>query len=249
MSVERIAKIFRNVRSIVADKRSERWDDEDLYILLDKGQQDLARHTNFLVTHAGFDLIAGRPAYRLPAEIIQLRQVTFKQRVLKGVGATQMVKAYGPSWMTDLGPEPKSFVFDMLRPGSFRFYPIPTGELGFSDTEAFGVVDIIEQDVEWTEVDLFGTLDDLPNVIITYTRKPKEVSELAPELELSSVYDTALERFIAGGLLQNDISEANRVAAEVQLRLYERELNHLKDSVAASGVNAVHDIQLYNGIG
>ena len=249
MSAERIAKIFRNVRSIVADKKAQRWDDEDLYLLLDKGQQDLARHTNFLVTHAGFDLIAGRPAYRLPVEIIQLRQVTYKQRVLQGVGATQMVKAYGPSWMTDLGPEPKLFVFDMLRPGSFRFYPIPTGELGFSDTEAFGVVDIIEQDVEWTEVDLFGALDDLPNVIITYTRKPKEVSEDNPELELSSVYDVALERFIAGSLLQNDVTEANRMAGEVQLNLYNRELNHLKESVTSSGVNAIHYTQLYNGIG
>lgn len=162
-------------------------------------------------------------------------------------------------------------IYDYDAERELRTYPIPFNDdlntlwtfdnlYGFLDTltgatidTVYGVLNtFVSVDYPDTKTDDYGTIMDIAEVealLVKYTQVPENVSSINDNPRLPEIYDEALQYWIAGRALRNDLDVQNRQFGAEELTFYAQEL---KDIATASEndntVGRTHHTH-YNGIG
>src|SRR5690606_15746767 len=100
----------------------------------------------------------------------------------------------------------------------------------FTASSPYGLVtSFIEDGVEIENfLSNYGTVSSISEtdngLTVYYIRKPKEITSLEDELEIDSMFDTAIKYYVTGMALRDDLDTQNRTLGKEELDLYTREL-------------------------
>lgn len=234
--MSRIQDILTNVRDILDDQSKTRWSDEKLIRILNSGIKDFVLNTECLKDRLFLQLAINTATYDLSNYVLKFNRVQFMESVIESRTHTEMDKL-SATWQTDTGPEVKYVVFDTLKEGSIRVYPIPTaGDEVVVQNQTYGaLIDIYVNDDIFKIPSLVNADVGMTNYLVcNIVRKPNIVTidTIDADMEIDSVYDRALEYFISGHCLRMDTDTNNRQFGAEQIQLYLQYVNKSSDMVS-----------------
>ncbi len=271
--MSRISDIFINVRDIVNDQDAERWSDETFLRLLNKGLNDIAREAKIFRRDTAIALVAGQSVYDLPQELIDIKTVIYKHIPLDIVSTQFMNKKMERDWrVTTTTGDVTHVVFDQQDLLRIRIYPRPFGEdlqqsytfspdvYGFdysiedyAVSGPYGLIgSLADEEIIDENFPLYGIISGAAEgeyLTVIYNRKADAILTTDDDLELSPIYDAALEHFIAGHILRNDREEKNRQYGAEELELYMRVLKAIMDQAARDSITSNYFETEYKGMG
>ena len=135
------------------------------------------------------------------------------------------------------------------------------GDVEFAGDEYFGVVTDLTGDPEYTfdspfgvvtqlfdpafkveQIDTYGVVTDIKDssssVHIWYIRLPNEVAEVTDELEIPTMFDTALKHYVIAHAFRDDLDVQYRDMAAESMTLYNRELEVANETQRRDGTRA-----------
>lgn len=234
--MSRIQDILTNVRDILDDTNKTRWSDDKLLRILNSGIKDFVLNTECLKDRLFLQLAINTATYDLSNYVLKFNRVQFMEHAIESRTHAEMDKL-SATWQTDTGPEVKYVVFDSLKEGTLRVYPIPTlGDEVIVQNQAYGaLIDIYVNDDIFKIPSLVNADIGMTNYLVCHiVRKPNTVtlSTLDVDMEIDSMYDKALEYFVSGSCLRMDTDANNRQFGAEQLQLYAQYLNKSSSMVS-----------------
>lgn len=232
----RIQDILTNVRDILADPNKDRWDDAALLRVLNSGIKEFVLSTECLKDRLFLQLAINTATYDLSNYVLKFNRVQFMEKVIESRTHAEMDKI-SATWQTDTGPEVKYIVFDTLKEGSVRVYPIPTiGDEVVVQNQAYGaLIDIYVNDDIFKIPSLVNADTGMTNYLVcNIVRKPNTVTINTTDahMEIDSMYDKALEYFVSGHCLRMDSDTLNRQFGAEQIQLYSQYITRGADMVS-----------------
>lgn len=231
----RIQDILTNVRDILDDPNKTRWSDEKLLRILNSGIKDFVLNTECLKDRLFLQLAVNTATYDLSNYVLKFNRVQFMESVIESKKHSEMDQL-STTWQTDTGPEVKYVIFDTLKEGSIRVYPIPTvGDEIIVQNQVYGaLIDIYVNDDIFKIPSLVNADEGMTNYLVcNIVRKPNivTINTIDTDMEIDSMYDKALEYFISGHCLRMDTDANNRQFGAEQLQLYSQYINKSSDMV------------------
>lgn len=238
--MSRIEDIIKDVRGTLADPEAKRWSPARLIQLVDAAQKDICRQAKILRKRVYINLQPGIAEYSLPDDAIRLERILYNGKLVNIKTHAEMDKEV-QDWEAKFSTEVKVVIYDKLNLKDIRVYPVPkvldvdvpvsplTGIVvslaGFYMQDILGIL----TDLEISEDEIIHSEVPTENyLMIQYSRYPTTITKITDTLEISSLYDKAIQHYVAGRALKDDMDAQNRTAGNEELAMYERELNEAK---------------------
>lgn len=239
-NMSRITDIISNVRATLSDTKSERWSTTRILQLIDEAQKDICRQSKILRKKVYLNILPGKGEYTLPSDLIRIERVLYKSKLLPAYSHNEMDDTFGV-WEDVYGTLLKALVYDKMNTRTVKVYPIPEIDTsgipivpllglvvsinGFYMQNLLGVLtdlEITEGETQWSEVPFENSL------ILYYSRYSSKIEVVTDELEIGYVYDKAIEFYVVGKALKDDMETQNRAMSADHFTLYNRELVEAK---------------------
>lgn len=238
--MSRIENIIADARGTLADPDAKRWSATRLIQLVDEAQKDICRQAKILRKRLYINLQPGIAEYSLPDDAIRLERILYKGKPVLIKTHTEMDKEV-QDWEAKFSTEVKVVIYDKLNLKDIRVYPVP--EVLDGDVPVSPLTGVVVSLAGFYMQDILGILTDLeisedeiihseaPTencLMIQYSRYPTKITKLTDTLEISGLYDKAIQHYVTGKALKDDMDAQNRAAGNEELGMYERELKEAK---------------------
>lgn len=244
------SKVISDARYTLADSNADRWTDERLLSLLNDGLIQLLIDTELQEDHSFALLQDGVQRYDVSAIALRLTRVEWNGKSLPLVTHHEMDKI-DPGWNEfTQGGDPTHIVYDKLDGGQFKVYPIPGNVITYAkSTSPYGIITgVYDADsiVTATEfgLDTSAVLTDYLNLF--YVVRPAPVT-LTDQLPLSEVWDEALQHYIVGRALRDNMDTQSRSMAQEELAGYSAIVAKMIRLTSKSSVKRTTRTTSYNG--
>jgi len=128
-----------------------------------------------------------------------------------------------------------------------------TGEPDYTFDSVFGeVTQLFDPSIQSEQIDDFGFVTDIVDstgaVNIWYTRIPDTLTDVLDELEMPSMFDTALKHYVVAHAFRDDLDVQYRDMAAESMQLYNRELDVAKNTNSTNGTSNANNFRsTYSG--
>lgn len=270
--MSRTEKIIAKVRRSLGDtKEPYRHTTSDLLDVLNDGMRHIAIKTLLFRGVDFIPLTRGQVTYDLPSDLIKLNKVLFEGEKLPLKTTTYMDEKVTLSWRSHTDEDKlECAVYDQEDVQEIQVYPRLLGdtltdiysiepavfgidsEVTDFNTETFGLLSTLVDELENTETDVFGIISDVVQtkaIIVLYNRAPISISDISEDPEIPSFYDKALKHYITGHIYRDDVEKQNRQLGAEELALAEDLIDLIKARAETHRVsNSAHDT-VYRGMG
>lgn len=108
-------------------------------------------------------------------------------------------------------------------------YGIVTSISGYSPDNNYGIVTGLND--EFTMYSIYGVTTSIYNVedylTVYFCKKPDTIDSIYDDLEIDSMFDSAIKYYITGKALRDDMDTQNRTVGSEELAFYDRELKEI----------------------
>lgn len=255
----RVEEILVRVRDTLADPNKERWSDPRLIRLVDEAQKQIVLQAKTLRATKVIQIFAGVAELVLPDDCYRLLRVTQagkagsylpKGVVVQLASFDQMDATYETNWEDIEGSVLERIIFDKLKRGKIRLYPIPTEDnlVWTIDADSvvhdqFGLVVAVE---DYNVSPIYGVASDFEgatfvnhetgeadwagvtvyvtgspaSLTIRYLKRPETIVDALSSLEIDDAYDQAIKFYVTGMALRDDKDVQNRQIGNEELILF-----------------------------
>lgn len=128
-----------------------------------------------------------------------------------------------------------------------------TGVPDYTFDSPYGVVtELFDPSIKIEQIDTFGVVTDIVDstgsINIWYIRIPNDVTDVADDLEIPTMFDMALKHYVVSQAFRDDLDVQYREMAAESFTLYQRELDVAQETNRKDGVrNATARSTTYRG--
>lgn len=239
----RITDIISNARDLLSDPNGVRWSDTRLLRALNSGIKEIVLQTHCLKERIYVELEANAVFYDLSDYVIQFLRV---QYLTKNIDAKTHAELdmLNPRWQEDEGTEVKYVTFDALPEGYLRIYPMLTDASdNVTQNQTYGgLIDLVIND-QLFQAPSIGDIEVGMSkyLVIHAVKKPAKVliDTLDVDLELDSIYDTALEHYITASMFRSDTDAKDKAFGDAQLKMFYETIESLRQLTTSKSGNTV----------
>lgn len=237
----RVDDILAKVRSSLADPSSSRWSDERLYSLISEAQDELALRASLIRKKTTIAVLENSSTQYYPADLITMTRVVDSDKNLLPLVTYDQLDEKDLYWEVATGTEVEGIAYNNCSSIDYRVYPIlvNTGNIvyfvfssvygivvngdGLGLSSIYGVIAgaLIDDSIYGVDVALsYAGVE----ITIQYIAHPPGIAADSTTLLIPEDYDIAIERFVKGLALLDNIDSQNTEMGIEELKLYEAEL-------------------------
>lgn len=224
--MSRVSDMLSDIRIAIGDTKSQRWTDSSLLRLINLGVQNFNLHTNSIKRRCYIAIESNVATYDLRDISTRILRVQYNTTPLRVTTISELddISTY---WEDTINIKPTHVIFENLPLGTFKIYPKVVEDTTqiIQQNTPYGMIISIEATDGLFQLPSIENLESqLPNFLtVDYVKKPNIITEQTTdtELELDSLYDSAIVYFASGSALRYDRDAANRAFGSEQYQLYE----------------------------
>jgi hypothetical protein len=249
--MSRITDIINNVRIDLGDTNSTRYSNDILIRHLNSAINDFVMATKCLKERIYVGLNYSSAIYDLRPYALDFIRAEYLGRAIEAKSFSDL-DLIDHDWQSAIGTEVQYIAFDNLNKGMFRVYPRVEGAIDIISQNSLygGLIDITIGDDDYQIPSLEDIDSNLAQYIVVYVvKKPNKVTinTLDSALEINSLYDNALEKYITAMCLRSDTDANNRAYGNEQLQLYSNYVTSAKNSESLANNRVVDRVIKYRG--
>jgi hypothetical protein len=249
--MSRITDIINNVRIDLGDTNSTRYSNDILIRHLNSAINDFVMATKCLKERIYVGLNYSSAIYDLRPYALDFIRAEYLGRAIEAKSFSDL-DLIDHDWQSAIGTEVQYIAFDNLNKGMFRVYPRVEGAIDIISQNSLygGLIDITIGDDDYQIPSLEDIDSNLAQYIVVYVvKKPNKVTinTLDSALEINSLYDNALEKYITAMCLRSDTDANNRAYGNEQLQLYSNYVTSAKNSESLANNRVADRVIKYRG--
>lgn len=250
--MSRVTDILTRARDILADQNKQRWTDDTLLRLFNKGLLNFIMQAKTLKLKGFVALEKNTAIYDMSRYAISIDRIQYMEKVLVSKTEEEMDRI-DTSWQTRFDREPEIVIFDNLKLGSFRIYPMVEDnvENNISQNSPYGILVDINVVSDLYKVPGFNNaaFNGLKYLTVFYTGRPRTITidSTDDELDIDYIYDEAIAAYISGEALRLDGDAQNRAFGVEQLSIFKGYVDQAKIAEAGANNTFIRREVLYKG--
>lgn len=248
--MSRLTDIITDVRAAVADPNGDRWSTERLLSLISRAQDTINKRLKLLRGVTSFMVVPYQYEYELPSDVWVILRASLNDQVLCLTTYDALDREYGDTaWQVLESGEVTHLVYDLRNMDEIRVFPIPNLDTAVNDynfesgfygvvteindyslSSDYGVVTGLYDPSIQTEnfIDTYGVITGLSDssgqVFIWYIKNTTKVRTIDDELEIPTMWDTAITYFVISQCYDDDHDSRFAEKSAKNLALFEAEL-------------------------
>jgi len=222
--MSRITDMMDNIRIDLGDSTAQRYTDVILERHINRAISDFVIATKCLRERIYLELNSSSSIYDLRNYAIDFIRVEYLDKTILAKSYEEL-DIISDTWQSDTGEKVEYVTFDHLSKGMIRVYPIVTGSVDIITQPNLygGLIDITIDESTYQIPSINDVEQNINQYLVCYiVKKPNTITKntIDDDLELSIIYDKAIETYVTSLCLRSDTDAQNRSYANEQLQIY-----------------------------
>ena len=233
-----MSDLLTDIRDTLADQNGDRWSDDVLIRLLNRGIEDFLRYTKAYKETIYIEIVENEPTYDLSGRFLDIVRVQYNDEFIPLVSTEDLDNAC-ISWRSDSGQVTHA-AYNIGKPAILTLYPIPEvgNSMVITQNSPYGIITDLTYNEETIDIitdlstynigDYFSVLGTIKSRIITSKND---------EFPLDETWRSIIDSYVIGKALRADMDAQNRQFGAEELGIYQAKAKEIKKSVAKAYTN------------
>lgn len=233
-----MADLLTDIRDTLADASGDRWSDDVLIRLLNRGIEDFVRYTKAYRETIYIELVLNEPTYDLSGRFLDIVRVQYQDEYIPLV-STEDLDNSCITWRSESGVVTHA-VYNTGKPARLTLYPIPEegDSMVVTQNSPYGIITDLTYSEETIDIitDL-STYEIGDYFSVLGTVKPTTITAKTDTFPIDETWKCIIDSYVIGKALRADMDAQNRQFGAEELGIYQAKAKEIKKSVTKAYTN------------